>query len=195
MNCDVRQDLPIHSDVCFGEAIDEIAICHSVGATRSVDARDPQPPECAFLLAPISVGVRPTTVDCIFRCPEELASPAPEALGSFQYLVAPAARLESSFDARHVLYSCSGLRVADERLDRWRICRVDESLLAEVPLTLLALLGEDVVCEGLATPYLTLSGQSEAFCCAPVGFHFRHCEFLLILELRSLSQVPRGPGA
>src|SRR5215212_5749350 len=55
---DVGQHLAVEFDLGLAQAVHELRVAHPLAAGGRVDARDPEAPEVALLVAPVAVGVR-----------------------------------------------------------------------------------------------------------------------------------------
>jgi hypothetical protein len=166
---EVGEDFTIDLDAGLAEAVHEDAVAHIVLVSGRVDADDPEAAELALLVLAIAVGVRPATLDIFLGGLPELAAGTEGAASSLHHLLLPLQSRDVRFDARHLSIS---LRL-DEALDALGIAgRLHETRATEIPLSLGALLGQDVALVRLVAPHLSRGRGLEALRSALVGFHF-----------------------
>ena len=85
----------------------------------------------------------------------------------------------------------SGLHVAEHAADKGLVSLRDQGALAQVPLTLGALLGEDVPGVRLVAADLATASQSKALCGTAMGLELRHGSSFV---LRAICPNGRRPG-
>src|SRR5436189_3624559 len=99
---EIGEHLAVNLDVGAPQARHEGGIAHAELAHRRVDARDPQRPEGALLVAPIAVGILPRLHHRLLGDAVDVAAAAAEALRLLQDLLVARARRDST------LYSWPG---------------------------------------------------------------------------------------
>src|SRR3954453_6275258 len=92
MDGDVRQHLAVHLDTGLAQAVDELRVAHALTSRGGVDPDDPEAPEVALSVAPVTVRVCTRAHDLLVREPVVRVLAAEVALGLLQdLLLAPLA--------------------------------------------------------------------------------------------------------
>ena len=176
VNRQVRQHLAVHLDAGLVQAVHEHAVRQAALACTGVDAHDPQRAELALALTAVAVGVLTGLDDGLIGDAEHTAAGTVVTLGLVQDLLVAGVGDDAAFDSWHglglVKTARSGVRqhLAHGR----RVGRAHQRGAIQAPLTLGALLGEDVAQVRVAALERPRAGFLEPLGGAAVGFQLGH---------------------
>src|SRR5690606_8250005 len=167
-NRQVRQDLAVDLDPGLLEPVHEARVAHVVQPGRSVDPRDPQPPELTLALLPVTVRIDPPALNRVLRDPPQLRASPPVSLCRAQVLLLLAMPRHGIRRTCHA--SPSRQHPLDPRLIRVR----DQRRLRKPPLPLRRLLRQDVALVRPPPTNPALPSQPESLGGAFVRLHLGH---------------------
>src|SRR5581483_6668791 len=98
---EIGQHLAVELDVRLSAAGDELVVGEPFLSRRGVDPDDPEAPEVALPVLPVTVRVDERVLDLLLRPPVGLALEPPVALGLLEDLAPLLAGVDRSFDSRH----------------------------------------------------------------------------------------------
>ena len=86
---DLRERLPVQTNLGLEKSIDETGIRHPVGPARRIDAGGPKRPKMTLPLFAVTGRERHRASDGLLRCPEQFSTPPHKTLGALEYLFLP----------------------------------------------------------------------------------------------------------
>src|SRR5262249_52009545 len=100
---EIGHDLAVDLDSGLQDAVHELRVGHAMLAGRSIDALDPEPAECALLVAAVAIGILQALLDLLDADAERHLGAAAIAFGELQDLLVTSVCSHAPLDACHGL--------------------------------------------------------------------------------------------